>query len=368
MKRLFLFALLAASTLSVTQITAQTSAVHVSFFPPLSTNGRHAANYTNCVSLNLLVGVSRNERALTLGGLGNIVRGDVKGLQAAGLFNTVGGSGRGVMAAGLVNTVGDHYTGGQYAGLANIAKDVHGLQASGLVNTAGDMRGAQFAGLFNSAGKMRGAQFAGLFNSAGDIRGAQFAGLFNIAGRVSGVQVAGLLNIAESSDYPIGLINIIRDGEMAIGAGYNEIGTASVNFRSGGRVLYGILGLGFNHRVVETKDALSLIGGVGAHIDTGLGWLRINNEITMETIDIIEKQENTFKAGFAVLPTFRVANRFELFAGPSINYMFSNDAGMHNLFMNNPLWDKQRTPSATSTTHRLQQLFVGWQVGMQFVL
>ena len=35
---------------------------HLSFVPPLSTNGIKASEYTNGISFNLLAGISRNEK------------------------------------------------------------------------------------------------------------------------------------------------------------------------------------------------------------------------------------------------------------------------------------------------------------------
>jgi len=70
----------------------------LSFVPPLSTNGAYSHQYTNTVSLNLLVGISRNEEAFTWGGISNIILNDAKGFQMAGLSNYVGNDGQGVQS------------------------------------------------------------------------------------------------------------------------------------------------------------------------------------------------------------------------------------------------------------------------------
>jgi hypothetical protein len=36
------------------------------------------------------------------------------------------------------------------------------------------------------------------------------------------VQLSGFINIADSCDYPIGLVNIIKNGDAAIGASIDE--------------------------------------------------------------------------------------------------------------------------------------------------
>ena len=70
-----------------------------------------------------------------------------------------------------------------------------------------------------------------------------------MANDVKGVQWAGLLNIARNSDVPIGLINIIKNGEMGMAVTYDGIGNAVASFRSGGKYTYGILGIGYNHKL-----------------------------------------------------------------------------------------------------------------------
>lgn len=334
------------------------STVHVSFIPPLSTNGSIAGEYTNLFSFNMLVGISKNEKAFTLGGLANIIRNNSAGFQLAGLGNYVGNEGSGVLFSGLTNIVKNSYSGAQVAGLLNISGAVAGFQLAGLGNCVGNEgSGVLFSGLTNIVkNSYSGAQVAGLINVSGDVDGFQFAGLINIAKEVSGVQFAGLLNIADRSDYPIGLINIIKEGEMSIAATYNEIGTAGVTFRSGGKVTYGILGVGYNHR---TKgDAFTSMGGLGAHININ-SWLRVNNEITIETLGNFS-DEVTFKAGYALMPAFRIGQHVELFGGPSIIFMQTDDPDNYKLFPSNSLWEKERSS-------KLQQLFVGYQVGMQFL-
>ncbi|MDH6306384.1 hypothetical protein M2459_000371 [Parabacteroides sp. PF5-5] len=290
MKKVTLRIMLGISIFSIGTTSAQTkvsnqekeAAVHLSFIPPLSTNGIHAGQYTNHFSLNLLAGISKNETAFTLGGLGNIVLNNANGFQLAG----------------LANYVGNNFTGLQVAGLVNIAKNV------------------------------------------------------------SGVQLAGLLNIANQSDYPIGLINIIKEGEMGISATYNEIGTTAITFRSGGRVTYGILGLGYNHKAKE-KEAFTALGGLGAHVHIA-SWLRINNELTIESVNCFSDDETTFKAAYALLPACKIGQYLELFAGPNINYMQSDNPDNHKLFPSHSLWKKEQTS-------KLQQLYIGYQVGIQYI-
>ncbi|MCC8172341.1 MAG: hypothetical protein LIP00_11285 [Parabacteroides sp.] len=291
------------------------AAFHLSFVSPLGTNGLRSAQTTNTTSLNLLVGLSKNEEAFTLGGLSNVILNNAKGVQIGGLSNYVGNEGRGL----------------QVAGLGNINK-----------------------------GSFNGFQFGGIFNFADEVKGVQFSGLVNIAEDVKGVQFAGLVNIAENSDVPIGLINIIKNGEMGIAVTYDGIGNAVASFRSGGKYTYGILGVGYNHKMKPggLKNSLVAEAGLGAHIPV-IKWFRINNELKVSTIDC-NSSDPVLNAGYSLLPAFRVGRHFELFGGASINYMETKNVSAGNLFPKHSLW---KGGNAT----KLQQVYIGYQVGVQFI-
>jgi hypothetical protein len=107
-------------------------------------------------------------------------------------------------------------------------------------------------------------QIAGLGNRTGDVAGVQVAGLVNVARHVSGVQLAGIVNIAEDSDCPVGLINLIKNGRKGIGVTYSETGSTVVSFRSEGKITYGIVGTGYNHKAKGNSPVLE--GGMGVHI------------------------------------------------------------------------------------------------------
>ena len=292
------------------------AAFHLSFVSPLGTNGMYSAQTTNTASLNLLVGISKNEEAFTLGGLSNIILNDAKGVQIGGLSNYVGGEGRGF----------------QLGGLGNINK-----------------------------GSFSGVQVGGLFNSAGNVNGVQIAGLVNVAKNVRGVQFAGLINIAENSDVPIGLINIIKNGEMGIAVTYDGIGNVLASFRSGGKYTYGILGVGYNHKMKPggLKSSLVAEGGFGAHIPV-TSWFRINNELKASAIGC-NSSNPVLNAGYSLLPAFRIGRHFELFGGASINYMETKNMSAANIFPSHSLWKGNNAA-------KLQQVYIGYQVGVQLIL
>lgn len=287
------------------------SIFQLSFFPPISTNGFRSYQYTNKVSLNVLAGISKNEETFVWAGLSNIVLENANGFQFAGLFNYIGNEGAGMSFSGLANITKENYSGFQMAGIINIAKEVNGLQFSAIVNKAKN---------------------------------------------VSGSQISFMLNIAENNDTPIGLLNIIKNGEYGISISHNEINTTSVTFRSGGKNTYGIIGLGYNPNT-QKKPYITTLLGLGAHINC-VSWLRINNEINGENMDNFS-DKLTFRVGYALLPAFRISH-IELFGGPSINYLYSNDNNNAKLFPNKSLWK-----DFNSST--IKQIYIGYQFGIQYI-
>lgn len=348
--RKFNLCLMAIFTLVSATAQDKHSTFHLSFVPPLSTNGIKAYEYTNGTSFNLLAGISRNEENFSFAGLSNVITNDAKGFQFAGLSNFIGNNGRGMLFSGIANITKGSYNGFQFAGLGNIVKD--------------DVAGFQFAGLINTAKKVSGFQFAGVINIAENVSGFQFAGVMNKAKNVNGVQFAGLINIAENSDYPIGLVNIIKNGEKSIAVTYNEVGSILATFRSGGKVTYGIIGVGYNHKTSGRSYATE--AGFGIHINC-LPWFRINNELKVacfgasDNLFIIndDRLNTVIHTNYSILPAFKISPHIELFGGPSLNYMNSGNANK-DLEFGHSIWEK------TGTT-RLQQIYIGYQVGIQYI-
>ena len=346
---------------------------HFSFIPPLSSNGINASQYTNGASFSILAGMSANERNFTFASISNVIANEARGLQFAGISNYIGKQGQGVAFAGMTNIAKGTYKGVQLAGITNITKGTYkgvqlagiinttkgtykGVQFAGLLNTSKDITGLQFAGLLNIAGKVRGVQFAGLLNTSKDITGLQFAGLLNIAGKVRGVQFAGLLNIAEESDCPIGLVNIVKRGEMSIALTYDILGNGIVSFRSGGKYTYGIIGFGYNHKLSSDNKTVAE-AGYGVHIPC-YSWFQINNEFKVTSTATSDKP--FLNASYSLLPSFKIKKHYNIFGGASLNYSTTTEMDNQTLFPQNNLWKKH-------TDNRLQQLFIGYLVGIQYI-
>lgn len=269
----------------------KTNQAHVGIIYPLSTNGKTAYLDTNQFSLHLIAGISQQENAFLIAGVSGIVKGYAYGTLVSGIANHVGKEANGVQIAGILN---------------QIRQQAKGVQIAGLINATGDAEGLQIAGLMNKAGNTN----------------TQVAGLINVAKKVKGVQIAGLINIAEESNYPIGILNVIKEGEMLVGLTTDEKGNAMVSLRSGGKVLYGLLGLGYHFGYEETRYVLE--AGIGAHLVTAKAF-RLNAELASAAMTNFE--EGAYgRQSLRLLAGYRITPRLELFAGPTFNHlMFDTD-------------------------------------------
>jgi len=316
----------------------------MSLIPGLGTHGKMSGNVANKVSFNVLGGYTGGVEGVECAGIFNVNKKDVKYVQMAGVCNIVAGNAEGFQASGVSNYVEGKATGAQMAGVMNKAGKVDGVQAGGVINiafdtvngvqfagfingapasnvqgagfinVAGHVDGAQVAGFINLAREVSGNQSAGFINIAEKVDGVQVAGFVNIARKVKGVQLAGFVNIADSSDCPIGFINIVRSGDKAIGVTVDEYGITSIALRSGGRVLYGIFGIASDLSTTNMKNGFEL--GFGAHLRISKHF-RINSELASLAItDFGGSYYNDY--ALRVLPAVRVGP-IELFAGAGLN-------------------------------------------------
>ncbi len=347
----------------------------LSLVPVLGTHSLYGSRIVFHGSVNLIGGYTGGVNGLEMGGVFNINRKDVRGVQMAGVFNLVGGDAEGVQMAGVSNRVkGDvsglqmggvsNWTGNvkgvQLAGVINMSKEMEGLQMGGVLNstteskglqTAGVLNyssgktGSQVAGVINVSGKVRGLQLAGVMNVSSGETGPQIAGVINVGGKVRGIQLAGLINVADSSDYPIGLINVIKNGEKSFSFGTDESGLAALTFRSGGRVLYGVAAVGYY--LADRELSYAMEAGIGAHL--------IDNNTFSLDAEAVNRNSTDFdgheqpRASFRLLPEWRVSTHFGIYVGPSISYTYSKreDAGIDKI----PGWVLHESKSTGRALH-----------------
>lgn len=348
--------------------------VQINFGFPLSTiNMKEAKSYTNAFSINLLVGISKNERSLSLSCLSNIVANDATGLQIAGISNHIGNKGYGIAVAGVANTAG-FYNGIQIGGISNFTKDSNiGLQIGGIVNYSGSTKGLmlggianitkdsniglQIGGIVNYSGSAKGLMLGGISNISGDFTGFQFAGVMNVAKNVKGVQFASIINIADDSDFPIAFINIIKNGKMGVSLSYDILNNTVLSFRSGGKYTYGILGVGYNAKVNDGSKIMAE-AGYGIHIPVN-HLFEINNEFKATSVGF-SNDKTCYNFAYLLAPSVTFWNHYNIFGGVSFNYLNSNYEDSNDLLPKKYLWSKDTNDNA-------QRMYIGYQIGLQYV-
>lgn len=359
------------------------SNAHIGLVYPLSTNGVAAAEYRNKFSLHAIGGLSASEESFCVSGFGNVIKYNGNGLVAAGFGNIIGDRANGVQLAGFLNYVKTSARGFQAAGFANINGEFEGCQASGFANiNTGNVRGTQLGGFMNLAKNAEGFQGAGFVNLAKSVKGVQVAGFgnnakdanvqaagfyniaenvntqiggfINIAKDVKGVQLSGFINIADSCDFPVGIINISRKGEKFLGATIDDDLTSLITFRSGGKYLYGIIGVGANFRYPTAVYASE--AGIGAHLPLGKSF-RLNGEIVSTSLSDYWTTVQV-KSSFRLLAAVKLGQRVEIFAGPAFHYSFSNDP-VYSESRTNYLWSKY-------SWGYYQDMYIGGIAGLHF--
>ncbi|MDN3549581.1 hypothetical protein [Mucilaginibacter aquaedulcis] len=345
----------------------------ISLTPGLSSHGMYNSQVIDHFSFNLLGGYTAGIKGFEAAGLFNINRKDVSFFQVAGLFNVVGGSlngfeaasvynnvlhdAKGIQLAGIANKT-HNFTGGmQVAGAANMDQQAKGFLIAGLFNRVKTFNGGvQVAGLFNSTQQSKGLQLSGLFNLSANDAGSQFTSLFNVAKKVKGFQFAALVNVADSSDYPIGLINFVKNGEKSLAISTDENLMIHLDFRSGGRVLYGLVGAVYKFDDAQAKYALDI--GFGAHIINHNKFYLNGEYVAQLTTNFHDKfyQISSFK----ILPGYKLNKLVRFFAGPSFNITsadVSDNVKIHG-------WQLSKS---ISNDNKLSAVNVGITGGLQLV-
>lgn len=254
----------------------------VTWITPIGTNGANSLQYTNELSLNILIGYNGGLDGFEVGGFGNVIKQDAIGFQGAGFGNIVLGSMEGAQISGFANIANNDSKGLQLTGFGNVnGGGFNGLQGAGFVNIAdgnsdalqiagfgnlnsGDLEGIQLAGFANITNNLEGVQGAGFANIARNVKGAQIAGFANIAKNVEGIQL-GVFNICDSIDgIPIGVFSFVRKGYKAFEFWSSESLHMNFSFKMGVKKFYNILAVGGNFR---NGFNLGLGYGVGSEFD-----------------------------------------------------------------------------------------------------
>ncbi|PPK87396.1 hypothetical protein CLV84_0336 [Neolewinella xylanilytica] len=265
----------------------------LSFTPRLSTNFKIAGSVKNDYSVNLLGGYGYGVGKMELGGVFNIDRKDISGLQGSGVFNLVGGDVNGVQLAGVANVVRNGVRGVQVAGGLNLVR--------------GDQAGWQVSGGGNYADTVSGSQI----------------GVVNVSKVQRGLQI-GLVNVNDSvAGTSIGLVSIVRrKGHYTIEAAATEFLPLNLTLRAGTTRLYNIYGVGY--ATGRDESYLSLGLGLGRVTPERRSW-RLRNELTLNWIQGTgeERKQDQGLARYDLLLQRGLTGNLHLLGGPSANFLVS---------------------------------------------
>lgn len=376
----------------------QPQAFQLSLVPGVGTNFAPAGRAVNHVSINLLAGYNYGLKGVELGGVINIDRSDVRYAQLAGFGNLVGGNVTGLQAAGFFNANKGALTKGvQAAGFANLNRSMTGAQLAGFTNLSlGNVTGAQFSGFYNQSGDFKGAQGAGFHNHARSVDGLQLAGFsnialdsvhgaqlssfFNHAKHVDGLQASGfvnhaktvkgvqlgIINIADTVEkgVTIGLVNIVRKGMLQFELSTNDVTDLNLQFKSGTPRLYGIVGAG-----LETRE-----NGIWAY-SSGFGtqFNPLRNKI-YTAVEISAHSLNRQNDGFedklnlvnklSLDVGYQFTRSISVNAGPVLNVyvtnMYDADSQSYGFDIgNNPIFEE-----LSGNTH--VRMWIGYHAGVRF--
>ena len=132
--------------------------------------------------------------------------------------------------------------------------------------------------------------------------------------KVKGVQIAGLFNVADSSDYPVALVNFVKNGRKSVSLSYDELQYMHIDLRSGGRVLYGLIGAGYSFNYTN-RYAFDI--GFGAHLIDHHSFT-LDGEYGYEALTDFKKDPDQVSS-FKLLTGLNLNKQVQLFAGPTIN-------------------------------------------------
>lgn len=327
-------------------------AAQISLIPSIGTNLKLSGAIINHFSINVLAGYSAGVDGFEAGGLLNIIKGDVNGLQVSCVANLSNGAVRGVQMAGAYN---------------RISGSVHGLQLSPGINLGADtVRGVQASGVYNSCSDyINGIQLSLISNHCnGEVSGGQFAAFYNYS-RKAAFQL-GIVNVCDTSTgSPLGIVNIIKGGNYGFSLSYDELKSYSVNFHSGTHHLYSLLG--FSLFDMESRWRMGINFGLGKHLFSERK-LSLEMQLLSTAMAVSGSFDTQTVSRVSFSPQFNLKlwnEGFSLSAGPSYITLIS---GIDNQYVETLLGDTKRRiiyANYTSTNNRFDT-WLGFSAGLHY--
>jgi len=336
----------------------------ISLVPSVGTNRKLSSQIKNKVSLNLLAGYSYGVLAFEMGGIYNIAREEVRGVQIGGFGNTVGGEVHGLQMAGFVNTTKDYVKGTQIGGFINVASDsVNGFQMAGFTNLTKEVKGLQIGGFSNHTKESSGFQLSGFMNTTGEMDGVQLTGFMNVAREVRGLQLS-VVNVADTvaSGIPFGLLNLVwKNGLISPGLESDDVVPYRFAFRSGLDKFYTVLSIG-----TDPGSHWTLGAGFGSKLfPFSQDKFHFNPELRSANLakGSPEPDENNYLVRFNFNLGYQFFRHLSITTGPALTYYVSNQLDENMIPVIN-IASKTLLDELTGGTRH--QLFLGYTVGLNF--
>lgn len=297
----------------------------VSVLPFVGTNHILSGQVTNELSINVIAGYSGGVDGIEVGGIANLVRGQMSGLQVAGISNFVGNGLGGLQFAGVSNHAFGRSSGLQLAGIANtLGGTAQVSQFAGVVNLSGShLTGMQAAGVANfSFGTHQGMQLAGSFNFANTLHGTQISP-FNVANKVERGLQLGIVNFADSSgSVPVGLFSFVRqNGYRRLELSANELLYVNTTFKTGVRKFYNVFTAGFTPNDSLNNWLWSYGYGVGTALNLNRRQTaQLNLDFTLNALNVGRQRNFNQLNKLHLTYEQRLGRRFALAAGTTLNF------------------------------------------------
>lgn len=303
-------------------------------------NGNHAS-----VQIGLVNSTTGNFGGLQAGFM-NSIGGNVTGIQS-GFINSISGNIEGIQT-GFINSNSANFSGLQHGFINSVGNSSYGIQ-SGFINSSSSVTGIQTGFINSSKATVKGVQ-CGFINSAEEIRGLQH-GFINSAKNLRGLQL-GFINSVDKVEkgLPIGFLSFVKNGGYkAFEVSYTNTNHINVAFKTGIRQFYTFPMVSWN---LNLADHLLIGYGVGSNLDVS-NKLFFNPElVSQHNISLDFNHYLSLKTNVG----FKVSNRFEIVAGPTLVWNIKIDAD--DFHQNYTEWN----PDILS----INKLSVGFNVATRF--
>jgi hypothetical protein len=328
-------------------------------FAPYAGTSSKYPDRRRTLSFNLVGGYARGLRGFELGVGANIESAFMCGTQIAAGANVVMGDVRGVQVA-TVDVAGGQLHGVQLGVVALAKEDIEGAQIATVSLGGGSLDGAQLGVVNLIGGSVLGNQTGVVNVASADVQGAQVGVVNVVHGAVEGVQVGtanvatgevrgaqvGVVNYADVSDYPVGVVSIVRHGRTSADGWVTESGIGMAGVRHGGRVIHNVYGVGL-HGSTPTAWSFALGLGIRAELAPKLHvdfeaiayWIQRGQPFSQDA------QISSLGASFG----YALSPLFGIFAAPTLNVLVTPDKELSNI---GPAWGSTLLHESDTVTVR----------------